>query len=147
MEQNPGSCGWCLGQILEWTCWVYLFLTQIFLELSRATRGGWDARCPQRPHPSTSWTLPEVLTPPPPGQLIPVSDHTCREYFFPDISSEPPLVKLKAISSCPFMWDTAEEPHAHPTTPSCFMDLEITEAPPEPPLLQKTTGIGLVSNS
>lgn len=29
-NKNPGSCRWCLEQILDWTCWIYLFLTQIF---------------------------------------------------------------------------------------------------------------------
>ena len=34
MQQSPGSYGFCLKQILDWTCWIYLFLTDIFLELT-----------------------------------------------------------------------------------------------------------------
>ena len=46
-----------------------------------------------------SWTPIETVTPCPPGQPVPVPDHSSGEEIFPNIQPEPPVVQLEAITS------------------------------------------------
>ncbi|KAK4818734.1 hypothetical protein QYF61_018721 [Mycteria americana] len=53
-----------------------------------------------------------------PGQPVPVLDNPFSEVKFPNIQSEPPLVQLEAISSCPITCYLGEETDPHLSTTS-----------------------------
>ena len=54
-----------------------------------------------------------------PGQPGPVLHNSFGEEIFPDIRSEPPLVQLEAVSSCPVAGYLGAETNPRLTTTSC----------------------------
>ena len=56
---------------------------------------------------------PGLVTPPFPGQPVPVLDSPVSGEHFPNIQLEPPLTQLEAISSCPVVCYLGEESSSH----------------------------------
>jgi len=63
-------------------------------------------------------------------------DHSCRKEIFPHLQSEPPLMQLEAIASCPIAGYLGEETTTCLTTTSFQAVVDSDEVPPQPPLLQ-----------
>jgi len=74
-----------------------------------------------------------MVTPPLPGQPIPVPEHPFREEIFPNVLLESPQVQLEAIPSCPIASYMAEEANSNLTTASFQVDVESYKVSPEPP--------------
>ncbi|KAK4810721.1 hypothetical protein QYF61_007695 [Mycteria americana] len=71
-----------------------------------------------------------------PGQPVPMLDNPFSEEKFPNIQSQPPLVQLEAISSCPITCYLGEETNTHLATTSFQVVVESNKVSPEPSLLQ-----------
>ncbi|KAK4823326.1 hypothetical protein QYF61_000928 [Mycteria americana] len=69
-------------------------------------------------------------------QPVPMLDNRLGEEIFPNIQSEPPLVQLKAISSCPMACYLGEETDPHLSTTSFQAVVESNKVSPQTPLLQ-----------
>jgi len=59
-----------------------------------------------------------MVTPPLPGKLVPMFDHSFSKEIFPYIQSQPPLMQLEPISSHPIVSYLGEETNTCLTTTS-----------------------------
>ena len=95
--------------------------------------------CPYLPYPPFSWKLPGMVTPPLPGQPVPMHYHSS---ILPNIQPESFLAQLKAFTSHPITsWEkkptatslqppfcTSMHPSVHPAEVFCFAYLPHTSA-------------------
>ena len=63
-------------------------------------------------------------------------DHSFSKEIFPNIQSEPPLMKLEAVASHPIASYLREETNTCLTTTSFQVVVESDKVPPQPLLLQ-----------
>jgi len=75
------------------------------------------------------------VTPPPPGQPIPVPDYPFREVVFPNVQPESSVAQLEALPSSPITSHPREEADPQLTTTSLQVVIESNKASSEPPLL------------
>ncbi|KAK4828847.1 LOW QUALITY PROTEIN: hypothetical protein QYF61_000904 [Mycteria americana] len=67
---------------------------------------------------------------------VPMLDHPFNEEIFPKIQSEPPLVQLEAVSSCPITCYLGEDTDTHLATTSFQVVGDSNKVFPEPLFLQ-----------